>query len=207
MTKNLDYSEDVNNSSIEEELTVLTNGGLLLFDRKGRLTFLTLSVNVNNNYTSITLYLKYVNNIPGVCVNMNKSIEKSMNVILSDGTVFKFKEYILGLYYHNMESSYDQNSAKTNATIPPYSLLSTLTQNKQLYMHAGIEGADRARRYQGLLVRPLKSAFNTYVNNNLLLKCNITMDDKKIAQDIYGKATPILQDKTMRKGVAFPYMS
>ena len=39
MTNNLGYVEDVMNCKKYEELTVLTNGGSLLFDRKGRLTF------------------------------------------------------------------------------------------------------------------------------------------------------------------------
>ena len=39
MTNNLGYVEDVMNCKKYEELTVLMNGGSLLFDRKGRLTF------------------------------------------------------------------------------------------------------------------------------------------------------------------------
>ena len=62
-------------------------------------------------------------------------------------------------------------------------------------MRAGIEGAERARRYQRLLGWSETSYFNTYFNNNLLLKCNITSDDINRAEHIYGGATPILQVK------------
>ena len=78
---------------------------------------------------------------------MYTSIEKYMNMILSDGTVFKFKEYRSGLYYYYMVSTDEQNSAKTNAAITPYYLLSTVTYNKEFYTRADIEGADTARRY------------------------------------------------------------
>ena len=41
----------------------------------------------------------------------------------------------------------EQNNAKTNAKITPYSMLSTVTYNKEYYKRADIEGEDRARRY------------------------------------------------------------
>ena len=59
---------------------------------------------------------------------------------------------------------------KTNAKITPYSLLSTVTKNKEFYTGAYIEGKYRARRYQGILGWPATSSFKTYVKNNLLLK-------------------------------------
>ena len=71
-----------------------------------------------------------MNNFPGVCVTIDKSIEKAVNVILKDRTVFKFNSCVLWLYYYDMESTYDQNSAKNNAKITPYYLLSTVTENK-----------------------------------------------------------------------------
>ena len=89
-----------------------------------------MSVHVNENSLATILFLKYVNDILGVRVTMDKSIEKAENVILSDGTVFNFKECGLGLYYYDMISTDEQNSAETNTTIPPSSLLSTVTENK-----------------------------------------------------------------------------
>ena len=68
-----------------------------LFDRKGRLTFLHLSMNVRNKYIAKIVSLKHVKNIPVVRVTMDTSIENAMNVIMSDGTVFKFKECGSGL--------------------------------------------------------------------------------------------------------------
>ena len=67
--KTLDYVEDVNNFTKYEEFTVWTNVRLLLFDRKGGLKCLPLSVHVNNNSLEII-----VNNISVVCVTMNTLI-------------------------------------------------------------------------------------------------------------------------------------
>ena len=65
-------------------------------------------------------------------------IEEDMDVIMRDGTILKFKEWGLGLYYYDMTSTYVQESAKTNATINPYYLLSTVTNNKESYTHDDI---------------------------------------------------------------------
>ena len=74
---------------------------------------------MNNNYTATILSLKYVNNIPGVRMNMDKSTEKAMNIIMSDRTVLKFNLCVSGLYYYDMASNDDNNSAKTNTIISP----------------------------------------------------------------------------------------
>ena len=84
-----------------------------------------------------------------------------------------------------MASTDKHNSAKTNATIFPYYLLSTVTENKEFYTRAYIEGVDRARRYKVLWGWTATSAFNNDVNNELLLKCNMTVDDINISEDIY----------------------
>ena len=89
--KNIGYIEYVNTCDKQKELTLLTNVESLIFYRKDRLTFLPLNVHMNDNYLAIILSLKYVNNIVGVRVTMDTSIEKAMNVILKYGTVFNFK--------------------------------------------------------------------------------------------------------------------
>ena len=73
------------------------NGGSPLFDWIGRLKFLPLNVHMNYNYLEVILYLKYVNNILGVRVTVDKLIDNYMAVILKDGTVLKFKVCVLGL--------------------------------------------------------------------------------------------------------------
>ena len=55
-------------------------------------------------------------------------------------------------------------------------MLSTVAENKEFYRRADNEGGDRVRIYQGLLSWPETSDFKTYVNNNLLLNCSITVD-------------------------------
>ena len=97
VTNHLDCVEDMNNWAKDEEMTVLTNVRLPLFDRRGDFTFLHFIVHVNKKYPATIRSLKYVNNILGLCVNMNKLTEEDMHIIRSDGTVYKFKECGMGL--------------------------------------------------------------------------------------------------------------
>ena len=85
---------------------------------------------------------------------MGTSTEKAMDVIMSDVPVLNFKECGSGLYSYDMASTDDQNSAKTNVSITPYPLLSTVIENKEFYTRNDIEGADRAIIYQELLGCP-----------------------------------------------------
>ena len=112
--KKLDYVEEVKNCAKHEEITVLKNGGSLIFDWKGRLKYLPLNVHVDDNSIASILSLNYVNKIPGVCVTMDTLIEKAMSMIMRDGTVLKFKSCVSGLYYFDMERTDVQNSNKTN---------------------------------------------------------------------------------------------
>ena len=78
---------------------------------------------MDKNSRATIISLKDVNNISGLCVTMDTSIENNTDVILSDGTVFKFKECGSGLYYNYVARTDEHNSAKSNATITSYSLL------------------------------------------------------------------------------------
>ena len=89
--------------------------------------------------------------------------------------------------------------ANNNATITTYFLLSTVTENREFYVCADIEGVDRARIYQGPLGWISTGSFNTYVNKNFLPNCNITVYYIDRAEHIYGEATSILQGKMRRK--------
>ena len=66
-------------------------------------------------------------------------------------------------------------------------------------MRADVEGADRARKYHVLIGFPETSVFKTYVNNNFLLNCNISVDGIHIAGNVYEGSTSILQVQMRRK--------
>ena len=53
------------------------------------MTFLPLNVHANDNSLATIFSFKYEKQIPGVFATMDKSIDKSMNVIMKDGKHFK----------------------------------------------------------------------------------------------------------------------
>ena len=85
---------------------------------------------MNGNSLATILSLIDVNNIPVVRVTMDAMIEKAMNVVLGYVTVFKFKSCVSGLYYYDVAITDVQYSAKNNSMVNPYSLLSTVNDNK-----------------------------------------------------------------------------
>ena len=66
-------------------------------------------------------------------------------------------------------------------------------------MHADTEGEYKARRYQRLLGFPATNSFKTYINNNFLFNCNITVNYIDRAEHINKEAKPTLYGKMRRK--------
>ena len=75
---------------------------------------------------------------------------------------FKTQEMWIGDIYYDIVSYDVQDNSKPNATINPYCMVSTVTDNKEFYARANIEGSYRVRRYQVISVWTEMSAFNTY---------------------------------------------
>ena len=72
---NFDYVENVKNCAKQEELTVFMNGGSLLFNRKGRLTFFTFECEYEKLFSSRNTLFKICEQYSrSVCVNMDTSI-------------------------------------------------------------------------------------------------------------------------------------
>ena len=78
-------------------------------------------------------------------------------------------------------------------------MILTVNENKNFYICADIEAVDKARRYQLFLGWTETSAFGGYVNKNIMINCNTTMDDINRAEHICGEAAPIIQGKKRRK--------
>jgi hypothetical protein len=76
------------------------------------------------------------------CITMDTSIEAALCLHCSDGSIMKFIEYGLGLYYHDAAAAVQPNS---NKNVIDYSFVSTVTNNKAQLPRREIEGADKTR--------------------------------------------------------------
>jgi len=71
----------------------------------------------------------------------------------------KFIEYDTGLYYH--DASIVQPT-KSSAAVIDYSFVSTVHENKKLFHHRKIEGADKARALYRKIGCPSQKNLNTF---------------------------------------------
>ena len=80
-----------------------------------------------------------------------------------------------------------------------YSFLSIVVSNKQYFTRREIEQADKARILQAHIGWPATDDFKRLVSDNLLLNCDITVNNISRAVAIYGPSEPMLQGKMVRR--------
>ena len=132
----------------DECLTIFTNGGSQLFEKLGQLKLFPMTVHFNPDSMANILSMKHVAAIPGVRVTYDSIVEKTMFVHFN-GYVYKFRECSEGLYYYdvnkgpekcakvcikvpeaNTSTATTMEKDKLNASVTPYSFLSTVNSNK-----------------------------------------------------------------------------
>ena len=74
----------------------------------------------------------------------------------------------------------------------------TVASNKTFLTSNEVKDADKALYYQELMGWPSMSALCSYIKNNLITNCDITIDDITRSEQIYGKAVPELKGKMKR---------
>ena len=102
------------------------------------------------------------------------------------------------MYYYDTAQNNHSNTVLENYSREPssYHFIQRVDQNKALYTHRRIKGADTARRMQASIGYPSTQVFKQIVQNNLMQNCRITSDDISRAERIYGPPPPLLQGKS-----------
>ena len=65
----------------------------------------------------------------------------------------------------------------SNESISPYTFVQTVASNKTFLTSNEVKDADKALYYQELMGWPSMSALCSYIKNNLITNCDITIDD------------------------------
>lgn len=107
-----------------------------------------------------------------------------------------FTEFHSGLYYHDTLAPAGH---KNSASVTNYTLLNTVTNNKSLFMHCTVEGADKARELYQKIGWPSQKFFQEILSKRMIHNCPITPKDAKCALIIYGPNLAMLKGKTTRK--------
>ena len=121
-------------------------------------------------------------------VLFDSKLSNVFTVTKPDGTIFKFQESELGLYYLD-----------TNKNMDDIVLINTVSQNKDKYSRIDCDRADLARNLQIRIGRPSTKDFIRIVERNLLPNCPITKADILTANNIYGTEIGALKGKTTRQ--------
>jgi hypothetical protein len=77
-------------------------------------------------------------------------------------------------------------------------MVNTVEQNKTRYSAHDVKRAEHARKTQDLIGRPSTSKYLTIIANNLLPNCKVTINDIKMAEDIFRTNLGSLKGKTTR---------
>ena len=88
--------------------------------------------------------------------------------------------------------------SKPKSELSDYSLLTTVSENKEYFSPQEIKGADLSRKFQEYLFFPGPNTFKHYVNNNIINNCKITADDINRGELIYGPLEPYVAGHMVR---------
>ena len=198
--KNASIITDVRKCCKGEELMIVTNGGSQDYNQIGLFKYLSLPIYYNPKSIANILSFKEVASVPGVCITMDTAMERAIFVTLPDGRKIKFKECDIGLYYFDAkdeaELPKDKNiKEEVQNYLIEVNLLSTVAENKSLFSRREIQGAKNARILQQSLGWPSTTTYKSYVKNNLIRNCGVTIDDIERSLKIYGTPVPLIKGK------------
>ena len=197
------HVKNISQCFIADEMTTMTNGGPRVFQKEATLKLFPLKVYFDQESLATVVSYHEVSQLPGVRIVVDTAVENTINVTMEEEyCVYKFRPCGAGLYYLDVDSMenhyYDLKVTNNNETVAPYSLVQSVASNKEFLTKNEIADADRVLYYQELLGWPSMAAFKSYVKNNEILNCDVTIDDIARSEQLYGKAVPELKGKMKR---------
>ena len=177
-------------TTLEHLLKVYANdGNHQIYSKTGILNILPLQVYHNTASIANILSLSELCNHFRVTLDLGN--DECIHVHVSNHETLRFNQCESGLYYIDLSDSSDK--------ITPYSFFNTVKANKEFFSPREVHQADKSRVLQAKLGRPSTADFKTYIKNNLLINCDITVDDVSRAEAVYGPQVPMLRGKMVRR--------
>ena len=190
MHKAIDLIQDVQPS--DNPIRVYTNGGFQDYSKQGMLTLFDFEIFYNSSSLANILSLSEV--AAKYRITMDTDASPSIRVHLDYDHVVIFEQCGSGLYFYDTA-----NTDNTKHLVSKYSFLSTVASNKQYFTRREIDQADKAHILQAHIGWPATEDFKRIVSKNLLLNCDVTVDDISRAVAIYGQSEPMLKGKMVRR--------
>ena len=197
------HVENIKQCIFGEEMTTITNGGPRCFEKEATLNIFPLKVYFDQESLATIVSYYEVSILPGVTMIVNSKVENTINVVVEDqNCTYKFRPCGSGLYYVDIDAMedhcYELEVTDNSYVVAPYSLVQSVASNRKFLARNEISDADKALYYQELLGWPSMAAMKTYVKDNLLKNCDVTIDDIVRSEQLYGKAVPELKGKMRR---------
>ena len=172
-------------------LTSLTNGGPHLCDYGGIFHGLQQPLPVWYAPDSVGNILALCD-VRRLCrVTLDTATEAAFLVHLPNNAVLRFIEHDNGLYL-----LVPSVNPTTKLPIYSYSCVSTVTDNRAVFIRQELEGADRARQLYRTIGCPSQRKFEAILDRGSILNCPVTKADAQCANIIYGPDLAYLKGKT-----------
>jgi hypothetical protein len=166
---------------VNDEMSIETNGGILSTNMKGFL----------QNYGEVWYHPNAITNILSLNNIKNKyrvtydSEKDNIFFVHKPDAIIKFQESDNGLFFHDV-------------TDRDVILLNTVEENKNKYSERQYKRAVLAQELYTNIGYPSIRDFKALVKNCLINNCPVTIEDIKIAEDIFGPSVYALKGKTTR---------
>ena len=184
-----DLLTDINTH--EPPLTSLTNGGIHSCSHGGIYHSLQQPL-------AVWYAPDLVGNILTLCdvcrlcrITLDTATEAVFLVHLPNGTVLRFVEHTNGLYLLLPSAN-----PPIKTTCSSYSCVSTIADNRAIFTHRELEGADRVRQLYHTIGCPSQCKFETILDHGSILNCPVTRTDAQCANIIYSPDLAYLKGKT-----------
>ena len=126
-------------------------------------------------------------------VFMDTQIDNAFYVFNGEGTHMHYRRYPSGLYCYDIEESAE-----------PFSLLSTVEENRNNFSAIDVKRADLARDIQNRLCLPSDCNLAAALEDGTIQECGITRQSVRIANEIYGPNEHSLFGKTVQQKKKMP---
>jgi hypothetical protein len=185
----------------DKQLNVITNGGPQISTKCGDF-FKFFEVWYNPN--SMLNILSWSEVAAHFRITLDSAIDDCIHVHIDDGVTLSFTSIDSGIYLmktsdcEKLDPNYKRPASKLKS-LPHYSCVNIVEDNKTNFTSRELEGADTARALFKHLGLPSYSRFIHYVENNFIPNCTVTVADIRRALHIYGPEISTLKGRSTRQ--------
>ena len=185
----------INMEEADEPIQMRTNTGGRKLNKQGEVIGLETRAWIDEQ--SVANIFGFSDIVDQYHVTFDNSKDDAFHVHIGDRIV-KFKRSEEGLYYYNFTDDYKEEVTNQNNKITGVQMVSTVAENCGNYTTQQFEKAKEARKLYHNIGSTTVENFKYMLKSNGIRNCPVTIEDVKIAEDIWGNNISYLKGKTTR---------